>query len=30
VNQLCKELGIPLQNPETNATPNQQYQVTQK
>merc|ERR1712034_205128 len=26
VNQLCEELGIPLQNPEINAVQNQQYQ----
>merc|ERR1712034_135837 len=26
VNQLCEELGIPLQNPEISAIPNQQYQ----
>ena len=30
VNQLCEELGIPLQNPEISAIPNQQYQVTKK
>ena len=30
VNQLCEEFGIPAQNPEINATPNQQYQVTKK
>jgi hypothetical protein len=29
-NQLCKELGIPLQNPEMSAIPNQKYQVTKK
>jgi hypothetical protein len=27
VNQLCEELGIPLQNPTISAIPNQQYQV---
>merc|ERR1712096_268207 len=30
MNQLCEELGIPLQNPEISATPNQQYQKKQK
>jgi len=30
VNQLCEELGIPLQNPETSAIPNEQYQVQKK
>ena len=29
VNQLCKELGIPLQNPEIITMPNQNYQVTE-
>ena len=28
-NQLCVELGIPLQNPGISAVPNQEYQVTQ-
>ena len=28
VNQLREELGIPLQNPETSAKPNQKYEVT--
>ena len=28
VNQLCEEQGIPLQNPEISAIPNEQYQVT--
>ena len=28
VNQLCKELGISLQNPEISETPNQKYEVT--
>ena len=28
VNQLCEEFGIPAQNSETSAMPNQQYQVT--
>ena len=28
VNQLCEKLGIPAQNPEVSAIPNQQYQVT--
>jgi hypothetical protein len=30
VNQLCEEFRIPLQNPEINAIPNQQCQVTKK
>merc|ERR1712034_164449 len=30
VNQLCEELGIPLQNPEISAIPNQQYQKKEK
>merc|ERR1712034_214199 len=30
VNQLCEELGIPLQNPEISAVPNQQYQKKEK
>ena len=30
VNQLCKELEIPLKNPEISGIPNQQYQVTKK
>ena len=30
VNQLCEEMGIPLQNPEISAMLNEQYQVTQK
>ena len=30
VNQLCQELGIPPQNPEISAIPNDQYQVTKK
>merc|ERR1712034_269448 len=29
VNQLCEELGIPLQNPEISAMPNQQHQHDQ-
>ena len=28
VNQLCEELGIPLQNPEISGMPNQKYEVT--
>ena len=28
INQLCEELGIPLQNPGISAIPTQQYQVT--
>ena len=30
VNQLCEELGVPLQNPEISAIPNQQHPVTKK
>jgi len=30
VNQICQELGIPLQNPEISATPNQQYRKKEK
>merc|ERR1712034_165138 len=30
VNQLCEKLSIPLQNPEINAIPNQQYQKKEK
>ena len=30
VNQLCEEMGIPPQNPEISAIPNQQYPVTMK
>jgi len=30
VNQLCEKLGIPLQNPEISAIPNQQYQAKEK
>jgi len=30
VNQLCKELGIPPQNPEIGAMPNHKYQVKEK
>merc|ERR1711925_27912 len=30
VNQLCEKLGNPLQNPEINATPNQQYYEREK
>merc|ERR1712034_9770 len=30
VNQLCEELGIPAQNPEVSAMPNQQYQKKEK
>merc|ERR1712034_264142 len=30
VNQLCEELGIPLENPEISAKPNQQYQKREK
>merc|ERR1712034_139736 len=30
VNQLCEEMGIPLQNPEISAIPNQQYQKKEK
>merc|ERR1712034_204366 len=29
-NQLCEELGIPLQNPEISARPNEQYQKREK
>jgi len=29
-NQLCEELGIPPQNPEINAKPNEQYQKREK
>jgi hypothetical protein len=30
VNQLCEGFGIPQQNPEISATPNEPYQVTKK
>merc|ERR1712034_115179 len=30
VNQLCEEMGIPPQNPEISAMPNQQYQKKEK
>ena len=28
VNEMCKELGIPLQNPKISGIPNEQYEVT--
>ena len=30
VNQLCEEMGIPVQNPEISTIPNKQYEVTKK